>query len=57
MPHDFIQRGIQAARVKNLAGLYLLPTFPPVGVPILEDVLWSRLRLALFGAGFRLTVD
>jgi hypothetical protein len=44
---QFIQRGIQLARLEGLAGPDLLAALPPVGVGMREDVLLRRL-------GFRL---
>jgi len=47
---QFIERGVELAGQEGLAGLDLLPAFPPVGVGVREDILLLRGGLALLGA-------
>jgi hypothetical protein len=44
---QFIERGIQLARLKLLARLDLLSAFPPVGAGVGEYILLRLLRRAL----------
>jgi hypothetical protein len=57
MPHDFIQWSIQAAGIKDLAGLYLLTTLPPIRIPVLENVVRRSLKLSFIRGWLPLTVS
>ena len=45
---QFIERGIQFARLKGFADLYFLAAFPPVRAGVVEDILLLWLGLSLW---------
>jgi hypothetical protein len=47
-PDDFVERRIEAARIKNLTRLDLLAALPPVRIAVVENLLLRR-RLNLTG--------
>jgi hypothetical protein len=46
---EFIERGVEFARLEGLARFYLLPALPPVRARIGERVLAAGLGLSLLG--------
>jgi hypothetical protein len=46
--HDFIERRIEAARVEDLAGFYLLPAIPPMGSIVIKEILPLGLDIPAF---------
>jgi hypothetical protein len=50
---QFVQRGVELARLEGFAGLYLLAAFPPFGVGTGEDFrLRGRFGLPVIGPLF-----
>jgi len=49
---QFVEGGIQFARLEGFAYFNLLPAFPPVCAGVIKDVLLLRLRLSLWRTFF-----
>ena len=49
---QFVEGGIQFARLEGFSDLYLLAAFPPVCAGVVEDILLLRLGLSLWRAFF-----
>jgi len=45
---QFVERGIQFARLEGFTDLYFLAAFPPVCAGVVKDILLLRLRLSLW---------
>jgi len=49
---QFVEGGIQFARLESFANFYFLATFPPVCAGVVKDILLLRLRLSLWRTFF-----
>ncbi|GAB4504753.1 MAG: hypothetical protein Fur0043_17470 [Anaerolineales bacterium] len=56
-PGQFVERGIEFARLEGFTNLDFLPAFPPVGAGGIEDILAGWFRLPLLGAFLSLILE